>query len=68
MQAGGWFGSLDLRTHARKDIVQIEQNRWIPISFGVSSGRHSIPSRVASSVSVQAGDNAVEDSDAVGLR
>ena len=52
MQAGGWFGSLDFRTHARKDIVQFEQNRWIPISFGVSLGRHSIPSCVASSVSV----------------
>ena len=68
MQAGGWTGSLDFRTQPRKYIVQFEQDRWIPISLRVSSGCYSIPSCVARNVSIQAGDNSVEDSDSVGLR
>ena len=67
-QTGGCTDSLNFRAQSCEHIVQLKQHRRIAVSFRVSSGSYGIPGCVTGRICVQAGDDSVEHTDAVGFR
>ena len=61
-------GSLHLSAKAREHVIEIEEERWILLSFRVPASSDSVPGCIPCRVCIQAGDDAIKDTNAVSLR